>query len=451
MAITADRRSSETYYWDVNTLDWVKGTQPSGGGGGDASAANQVLGNASLSSIDTKIGTAYAVNGAATEKVIGVNLRFSGVGGSTEAGTSGAAFRVDPTGNTTQPVSISSLPSPSASGTVTLGALNDAAFTTSNMANSIGGHLAAGTLTGTITFEATYDGSSTWTTTNVVNLLTGAVVSSIALTNPNVAQHWSYILAAQMTSVRVRISVYTSGSAVVRLNASDAMDSYALAGVTQPVSLATLPALVAGSAVIGHVIADTGSTTTVTGNVTVIQGTGTNLHTVVDSGTVTANAGSNLNTSLLTLETTQVTGNSTLSTINTNTAPLIVAAAGGYVRQDSTATIAKESGGNLATLVTNTTGIATAANQILTQATSGSTTAPSKIDVVGGITSADTPQFLPLPLTPLGIAVATQEYNDPSDILLLNLLTEMRLMRQAFQDWSGADPRYDLTANYNFQ
>lgn len=46
-------------------------------------------------------------------------------------------------------------------------------------------------------------------------------------------------------------------------------------------------ALPAGSNVIGHVITDTGSTTAVTGNVTVVQPTGTNLHTVVDSGTVT--------------------------------------------------------------------------------------------------------------------------------------------------------------------
>lgn len=43
----------------------------------------------------------------------------------------------------------------------------------------------------------------------------------------------------------------------------------------------------AGANVIGHVIADTGSTTAVTGNVTAVQATGTNLHTVVDSGTVT--------------------------------------------------------------------------------------------------------------------------------------------------------------------
>lgn len=49
--------------------------------------------------------------------------------------------------------------------------------------------------------------------------------------------------------------------------------------------------LPAGTNVIGHVITDTGSTTAVTGNVTVVQPTGTNLHVVVDSttGTVAEN------------------------------------------------------------------------------------------------------------------------------------------------------------------
>ena len=37
----------------------------------------------------------------------------------------------------------------------------------------------------------------------------------------------------------------------------------------------------------------------------------------------------------------------TLATINTNTTPLVTAGAGGYIRQDSTDTIAKETGGNL--------------------------------------------------------------------------------------------------------
>lgn len=49
---------SDTYYWSVANLRWEVGTQPGGGGGGgDASAANQLLGNASLASIDGKLGT----------------------------------------------------------------------------------------------------------------------------------------------------------------------------------------------------------------------------------------------------------------------------------------------------------------------------------------------------------------------------------------------------------
>jgi hypothetical protein len=42
-----------------------------------------------------------------------------------------------------------------------------------------------------------------------------------------------------------------------------------------------------------------------------------------------------------------------LATIKTNTDPLVASGAGGYIRQDSNATIAKESGGNLATIATN--------------------------------------------------------------------------------------------------
>lgn len=46
--------------------------------------------------------------------------------------------------------------------------------------------------------------------------------------------------------------------------------------------------LPAGSALIGHVINDSGSTTAITGNVTVIQPTGTNLHAVLDTTSTTA-------------------------------------------------------------------------------------------------------------------------------------------------------------------
>lgn len=54
------------------------------------------------------------------------------------------------------------------------------------------------------------------------------------------------------------------------------------AGTTNvPVTVAT--PLPAGTNVIGHTINDTGSTTAVTGNVTVVQATGTNLHVVNDA------------------------------------------------------------------------------------------------------------------------------------------------------------------------
>ena len=43
-----------------------------------------------------------------------------------------------------------------------------------------------------------------------------------------------------------------------------------------------------------------------------------------------------------------------LASIKTNTDPLVAVGAGGYIRQDSTGTIAKETGGNLAAVKTNT-------------------------------------------------------------------------------------------------
>lgn len=80
-------------------------------------------------------------------------------------------------------------------------------------------------------------------------------------------------------------------------------------------------AIPAGGNVIGHVIADSGSTTAVTGNVAVT------------------------NASL---------DGTTLSSIKGDLDPLVTAGAGAYVRQDSTGTIAKETGGNLDTLAAAT-------------------------------------------------------------------------------------------------
>lgn len=67
-----------TKYWDVATLRWVKGTQPgSSAGGGDASAANQVIGNASLSSIDGKTPALGQALAASSTPVVLTAIQFA--------------------------------------------------------------------------------------------------------------------------------------------------------------------------------------------------------------------------------------------------------------------------------------------------------------------------------------------------------------------------------------
>lgn len=77
------------------------------------------------------------------------------------------------------------------------------------------------------------------------------------------------------------------------------------------------------------------------------------------TGAATAASQSTTNTSLGTILTNttgiataanQTAANSSLSTIVTDVTPLVTSGGGGYIRQDSTATIAKETGGNLATI-----------------------------------------------------------------------------------------------------
>ena len=66
-----------------------------------------------LSTLNGKIFSVDLDSGAGTQNGQGVNLRFIASGGSVEAGTSSNPIRMDPTGTTTQPVSVisSSLPS----------------------------------------------------------------------------------------------------------------------------------------------------------------------------------------------------------------------------------------------------------------------------------------------------------------------------------------------------
>lgn len=67
----ANTSTSFGLVWEVATLSWVKATQASGAaGGGDASAANQVTGNASLASIDGKTPALGQALAAASSPVV---------------------------------------------------------------------------------------------------------------------------------------------------------------------------------------------------------------------------------------------------------------------------------------------------------------------------------------------------------------------------------------------
>lgn len=81
-------------------------------------------------------------------------------------------------------------------------------------------------------------------------------------------------LAGTVTSSRAAVNLISGQTGV-------AGNTGTVGATTQRMVLATDVALPAGTNVLGHVIADTGSTTAVT------QATGTNLHAVVDSGTIT--------------------------------------------------------------------------------------------------------------------------------------------------------------------
>lgn len=153
--------------------------------------------------------------------------------------------------------------------------------------------------TGTVNFEGSDDGGTTWFSLAVWPVGTtasGNLITSAATVTETANHLWEGNVAA-LSHVRVRGSGVSAGSAAVVIRAGLSTSSVVLDG--------PLPA---GTAVIGHVIADTGSTTAVTGNVTVVQPTGTNLHVDVDTALP---AGTNVIGHVIhdTGSTTAVTGN----------------------------------------------------------------------------------------------------------------------------------------------
>lgn len=131
----------------------------------------------------------------------------------------------------------------------------------------------------------------------VVTLASTTITGSVAVTG-------TFFQATQPVSL-VSLPALSAGSAVIGHVVVDSAPTTAVTGTvsvsgsvavtgtffqaTQPVSLTSLPALTAGSAVIGHVIVDTAPTTTVTGTVSVnALPAGTNLIGAVSASAETS-------------------------------------------------------------------------------------------------------------------------------------------------------------------
>lgn len=104
--------------------------------------------------------------------------------------------------------------------TGTLGALN--AYVTIVMAGEMGSgmQMVAGSLIGTIVAEVSTDGGTTWAPTFFDDPATSNIVSSITFSVANTAITMSIVGAGGASSVRVRVSAYTSGTATCNLRAS---------------------------------------------------------------------------------------------------------------------------------------------------------------------------------------------------------------------------------------
>jgi hypothetical protein len=128
-----------------------------------------------------------------------------------------------------------------------------------------------GTWSATANFERTGDGGTTWSSIPCVTAATGALVTATTANGTFVCA------AGGAQRIRARLNPYTSGTATVAIYAGHGATTMELAR-----------ALPSGTNVIGHIVADSGSTTAVTGNVTVTQATAANLK--VDLSGTAANA-----------------------------------------------------------------------------------------------------------------------------------------------------------------
>jgi hypothetical protein len=121
-------------------------------------------------------------------------------------------------GGTSVPVTLTGGGDTTATGS--LGALNATVPITLQGTNGIAMQLVAGTLVGTIVPEVSVDGGTTWVPTFFDDPSTGNKVSSIVFASNNTATTRTIVSTDGASNVRVRVSLYTSGTTTCNLRAS---------------------------------------------------------------------------------------------------------------------------------------------------------------------------------------------------------------------------------------
>lgn len=217
--------------------------------------------------------------------------------------------------------------------------------------------------------------------TNTATSVASIDTKTLTAGQKTMAASYPVVLASDQSSIPVAATLQASSAVIGHV----IVDSGTLTAVT-----AITNALPAGSNVIGHVISDTGSTTAVT------QATGSNLHMVVDSGTITAvtaitnalPAGSNIIGNVRVDQTTPGTTNGVaIAQVGANT----VLTGNGVTGTGSLrVTLASDTSTNTNPFSTNQKGLATANAPITNDYSSVNVTTAAYTQLIASTTSATT-------------------------------------------------------------
>lgn len=104
--------------------------------------------------------------------------------------------------------------------TVALNALNATVSIPFEGLSSVGFQLLAGTLIGTIVPEVSIDGGTTWFATAFYDFSIGSVLTSVTFASANTVKLLTVITLGGTTDARIRVSVFTSGTANAKMSGS---------------------------------------------------------------------------------------------------------------------------------------------------------------------------------------------------------------------------------------